>query len=73
MFARRRVQIRQIAGNQALTCVTEYLRGEEKMVEYLTWVRSENTNLLFSVTGPASDLDDFRKRIDPIVETARVK
>jgi len=67
------IQIRQIAGNQALTCVTEFLRGEEKMVEYLTWIRSENTNLLFSVTGPASDLDDFRKRIDPIVETARVK
>ncbi len=67
------VQIRQIAGSQALTCVTEYLRGEEKMVEYLTWVRSENTNSLFSVIGPASDLDDFRKRIEPIVETARVK
>jgi hypothetical protein len=67
------VQIRQIAGNQALTCVTEFLRGEEEMVEYLTWVRSENTNLLFSASGPASDLDDFRKRIDPIVETARVK
>ena len=67
------IQIRQIAGNQALTCVTEFLRGEEKMVEYLTWIRSENTNLLFSASGPASDLDDFRKRIEPIVETARVK
>lgn len=67
------IEMRQIGGQQALTCVAEYLHGEQKMAEYLNWIRSENTNALFTAFGPATDLDEFRKRLDPIVETAKIK
>jgi hypothetical protein len=67
------IKMRQIGGSQALSCVAEYFKGEQKMVEYLTWVRSENTNVLFSAFGQANDLDEFRKRLDPIVETAKIR
>ena len=55
------IQTRQIGGNQVLSAVAEFLQGQQKMVEYLTWVRSENVNSLFFATVPASDLDEFPK------------
>ncbi len=67
------IQTRQIGGNQVLSAVAEFLQGQQKMVEYLTWVRSENVNSLFFATVPASDLDEFRKRLDPVLETVKIK
>jgi hypothetical protein len=43
------------------------------MAEYLTFVRSENTTSLFSAMVEASGLDEFRKRVDPILETLKIK
>ena len=67
------IQTRQIGGNQVLSAVAEFLQGQQKMVEYLTWVRSENVNSLFFATVPAADLDEFRKRLDPVLETVKIK
>lgn len=67
------IQTRQIGGNQSLSCVAEFMRGNDKMIEYMTWVRTEHTNLLFAADGPASDLDEFHKRLDPIIETVKPK
>ncbi len=67
------VQSRQIGGTQALSCVAEFLDDKTSMVEYLTWVRSENTDSLFSATVEASGFDEFRKRIDPILENLKIK
>ena len=44
------VQARSIAGKQGLTGVADYLEGERKITEYLIWIRSENTNSLFSAS-----------------------
>ncbi len=53
------------------------LTDEEKSVaegdaEYLTLVRSQNTLALFFGFIPANDLDSYRKRLDPIIETLRL-
>src|SRR5205823_463471 len=55
------MQMRQVGGDQALSCVAEFVDDKKGMVEYLTFVRSENTILLFSATVEASGLDEFRK------------
>ncbi len=67
------MQMRQIGGNQALSCVAEFVDDKKQMVEYLTFVRSENTTSLFTATVEASGLDEFRKRVDPILETLKIK
>jgi hypothetical protein len=67
------MQTRQVGGNQALSCVAEFVDDKKEMVEYLTFVRSENTTSLFSAMVEASGLDEFRKRVDPILETLKIK
>lgn len=67
------MQVRQVGGNQALSCVAEFVDDKKEMVEYLTFVRSENTTSLFSAMVEASGLDEFRKRVDPILETLKIK
>ncbi|HEV2962060.1 MAG TPA: tetratricopeptide repeat protein [Candidatus Angelobacter sp.] len=67
------IQMRQIGGNQALSCVAEFTDDKKEMVEYLTFVRSENTTSSFSAMVESSGLDEFRKRVDPILETLKIK
>jgi hypothetical protein len=67
------MQTRQVGGNQALSCVAEFVDDKKEMAEYLTFVRSENTTSLFSAMVEASGLDEFRKRVDPILETLKIK
>jgi tetratricopeptide (TPR) repeat protein len=67
------MQVRQVGGNQALSCVAEFVDDKKAMAEYLTFVRSENTTSLFSAMVEASGLDEFRKRVDPILETLKIK
>jgi hypothetical protein len=43
------------------------------MAEYLTRVRSESTSALFYVKLPAEHLDDFKRRLDPIIETLQIR
>jgi hypothetical protein len=42
------------------------------MAEYLTLVRGQNALALFFGFIPANDLDSYRKRLDPIIETLQL-
>jgi len=53
----------------ALSWVSEFTDDGEYMVEYLTRIRSVNSNALFFAFIPADELEDFRKRVDPIIES----
>lgn len=61
-----------VNGRSALTWVAEYTEKGRSMVEYLTRVRSENTNALIFARMPAEQLDDFKSRIDPVIETLQI-
>ena len=65
--------LKSINGRSALSWVDDYTVRGRPMVEYLTRVRSENTNALFFARLPAEELDDFKARIDPIVETLQIR
>lgn len=67
------IQSRQIGGIQALSSVAEFIDDKKEMVEYTTWVRSETTMLTFSAVVEASGFEEFRKRIDPVLETVKIK
>lgn len=70
------VQLRQIAGQQALSCIADYsdsVQRDHAMIEYLVWVETDNSICLFFARVAASDFEEFRKRFDPIVETVRLK
>jgi hypothetical protein len=64
--------LKSINGRSALSWVDDYTVGETHMVEYLTRVRSETTNALFYARMPADQLEDFKARVDPIIETLQV-
>lgn len=66
-------ELHPINGHSALSWVSEYSDHGHQMVEYLTRVRSENTNALFFAKVPASQLDDFKRRLDPIIETLEIR
>jgi len=66
-------QLRSINGRSALSWVSEFTDHGHNMVDYLTRVRSENTNALFFVKLPAGHLDDFKGRVDPIIETLQIR
>jgi Erythromycin esterase len=66
------IERRTIGGRQALTCIGEFTREGIKMVEYLTWVRSEKANAQFFAMVPESEFDALRKRLDPIIATLQI-
>jgi hypothetical protein len=65
-------ELRSINGRSALSWVAEFTDHGQSMVEYLTRVRSESTNALFYVKLPAQHLEDFKGRLDPIIETLQI-
>ena len=67
------VQLREIAGQQALSCIADYVEGDRKMIEYTTWVQTENSRCSFYTRTGASEFDEYRKRFDPIIESVRLK
>jgi hypothetical protein len=64
--------LKSINGRSTLSWVDDYTVGGAHMVEYLTRVRSDKTNALFFARLPAAELDDFKARADPIIETLQV-
>jgi hypothetical protein len=65
--------LKSVNGRSALSWVDDYTLNGRHMVEYLTRVRSEKTNALFFARLPADQLDNFRERIDPIIETLEIQ
>jgi hypothetical protein len=66
-------ELKVINGRSALSWVSEYTASGQSMAEYLTRVRSESTSALFYVKLPAEHLDDFKRRLDPIIETLQIR
>ena len=65
--------LKSINGRSALSWVDDYTVRGNHMVEYLTRVRSEKTNALFFARLPAGQLEDFKTRVDPIIETLQIQ
>ncbi len=65
-------QLKAINGRSALSWVADYMQNGRNMAEYFTRLRSENANALFYTRLPAEQLDDFKARIDPIIETLQI-
>jgi hypothetical protein len=42
------------------------------MAEYRTFVRSNSMLALFFGSVPVDELDSYRKRLDPVIETLRI-
>jgi hypothetical protein len=65
--------LKSINGRSALSWVDDYTVRGNHMVEYMTRVRSERTNALFYARLAATQLDDFKMRVDPIIETLQIQ
>lgn len=66
-------KLHPINGRSAVSCVAEYSDHGRDMVEYQTRVRSENTNVFYFARMPAERLEDFKMRLDTIIETLQVR
>ncbi|MCC6590318.1 MAG: DUF3108 domain-containing protein [Bryobacterales bacterium] len=66
-------QTRQINGRTALSLVADFSLLGKPMVEYITWVRTENMMTQFRVLAAPGEFETARKRIDPIIESTRLK
>ena len=66
-------EARTVGGHDARSCIGEFTSElGMPMAEYLTLVKTENTLALFFGFIPAKDLDNYRKRLDPIIETLQM-
>ncbi len=63
---------RTINGNRAMTCVADYRTGKRAMAEYLTCVGSASAQVLFVAQVPTPDLDEIRRRLDPVIDSLRI-
>jgi very-short-patch-repair endonuclease len=71
-YARTAANCISINGRSALSWISEFTDHAPNMVGCFTRVRSENTNALFFVKLPAERLDDFKRRVDPIIGTLQI-
>ncbi|MGA8504419.1 MAG: hypothetical protein WB762_02295 [Candidatus Sulfotelmatobacter sp.] len=62
-------ELHSLGGRSALSWISEFTENGRNMVEYVTRVRSENTNARFFAKLPAERFDDFKRRIDPVIDT----
>ena len=63
----------QINGQPAFTYLADYTEMNKPMVEQLTWVGSESVTTLFIVRVEAAKFESFRKRIEPAIESMKVR
>jgi hypothetical protein len=63
----------EIGGQRALACVADFTEGNNRMVEYLVWVRSEKTLAEFFIKAPASELLEVREEVEPIIQSLRIQ
>ena len=69
-------QSRQVGGRPALSYVADcadLFDASRKMVDYVTLVRSEGLAVQFTVQLEAGELEGFRKRFDPILESLQLR
>ncbi len=61
-----------INGRTGLTWVADYTDHGRNMIEYFARVRSENTNALFFERMAPERLEDFKAKVDPIIDTLQI-
>jgi hypothetical protein len=66
-------QDRTVAGLPAASFAAEYLDGKRKMVDCRTYVLGKSTGFEFASTLPAEQLESFRKQLDTIIDSFRIK
>jgi Ni/Co efflux regulator RcnB len=66
-------QISSVNGLPALSYIADYEEAGKKMAEQLTWVRSSSVNTLFIVRTDGEAFPSLRARVEPIVESIRIK
>ena len=66
-------QTRQINGRPALSLIADFTMLNRKQVEYITWVRNESLITQFRIMSDPGDFEAVRNRMDPILETVRLK
>jgi hypothetical protein len=64
---------REISGRPAVAFTADYVQTGRKMVAYVTTVLGEATGAVVLVTIPADEFDAFKKTIDPIIDSCKVK
>jgi erythromycin esterase len=66
-------EARTVGGHAGRSCIAKFTSElGTPMAEYLTLIRSQNILALFFGFIPANDLDSYRKRLDPIIETLQL-
>jgi hypothetical protein len=61
-----------LAGQHTLTLIADYTVGSERETRWTTWVQTEATRCSIAVRVPAQQLDDFRSRFTPILNSYRM-
>lgn len=64
---------RTVAGLPALSLVADYTDGKRKMVHYITCVHGKSIGLEFVAATAEGQLEGFRKPLDAIVDSLKVK
>jgi hypothetical protein len=63
---------RTVGGQQALSAVADYIENGREMVEYLTWVFSARTHIVFIGRARAGDLELLRTNLDFLIDSSVV-
>lgn len=63
---------RKIAGNPALRCVATFTANGEKMIEHLTWIRTNAASALLFHRVNEKDLETLREKFDQIADSVRL-
>jgi hypothetical protein len=66
-------QTRKVGGRPAISYIADYKDKDKAMVEYLAWVRSEQVSTQFMMRVAAADFEAFRRRVEPILESLRIR
>jgi hypothetical protein len=69
-------QTRQIGGHPAFSYVADLIDPvvkDHKLVEYVTWVRSETLSARIEARLEPGELEKFQKRFDPILESLQLR
>jgi len=64
---------REVSGRPALVCLADYVQDNCRMVEYRTYVLGKSTWAVFVVNVEPGQLEAFRLKFAPIIDTFSLK
>jgi len=66
-------QERKVSGLPVLSLLADYTSDKRKMVHFGTYVHAESIGLAFSASLPADQLPGFRKSLDAVIDSLKVR